>query len=325
VDESSQLTLLQYLDFETQQQFALTVQALSQASASLRTQVTVSIVVVNVNDHYPTFSRTQYTSSISEGAAAGQRVTRVSAEDLDSGTFGDVTYRINSSDASIMSTFLLDPLSGIITTAASLDREQRVQYSFTVIAEDGGEPPLTGQVRVVVRVSDVNDMPPVFEMSAYHASVAENVTVGTSVLQVSAVDSDSETTSLEYIIQSGNAQGAFFLDHVDGLLTVRMPLNREETALYMLEVVASDGLLESSVRVNVTVTDVNDQFPVFNPNFYSVAVSESLPVGSTVVQVQAMDADAGANGMVTYSSDISSEFALICTSVISPRYALPWC
>ena len=311
---TGRLTLLQSLDFETQQQFALTVQALSQASASLRSQVTVSIVVVNVNDHYPTFSRTQYTSSISEGAAAGQRVTRVSAEDLDSGTFGDVTYRINSSDASIVSTFLLDPLSGIITTAASLDREQRVQYSFTVIAEDGGDPPLTGQVRVVVRVSDVNDMPPVFEMSAYHASVAENVTVGTSVLQVSAVDSDSETTSLEYIIQSGNAQGAFFLDHVDGLLTVRMPLNREETALYMLEVVASDGLLESSVRVNVTVTDVNDQFPVFNPNFYSVAVSESLPVGSTVVQVQAMDADAGANGMVTYSSDISSEFALNSTT-----------
>ena len=304
------LTLMRSLDFEAQQQFALTVQAQSQANFALRTQATVFIVVVNVNDHYPTFSRSQYTSSISEGATAGQRVTRVSAEDLDGGAFGDVTYHINSSDASVMSTFILDSLSGIITTAAALDREQQEQYSFTVVAQDGGTPPLTGQVRVVVRVSDVNDMPPVFGRPEYHASVPENVTTSTTVLQVSAMDSDSETTSLEYFIQSGNVRGAFYLDPTDGLLTVHMPLNREERALYILEVVASDGLLESSVTVNVTVTDVNDHPPVFNPNFFSVAVSESLPVGSTVVQVRAMDADSGANGMVTYTSDASSEFAV---------------
>ncbi|NXA02033.1 PCDGI protein, partial [Nesospiza acunhae] len=40
--------------------------------------------------------------------------------------------------------------------------------------------------------------------------------------------------------------------------------------------------------------------PVFSKSIYEARVSESLPAGSLVLQVQATDADAGTNGLVSY-------------------------
>lgn len=98
------------------------------------------VEVTNVNDHVPTYSRTQYTISISESADTGQHVIGVSAEDLDSGEFGQVTYHIVSSDSSVLETFNLDPTTGSISTRRALDREQQSMYEFSVVAEDGGDP-----------------------------------------------------------------------------------------------------------------------------------------------------------------------------------------
>ena len=300
---TGELTLFQRLDFEATELYALTVQAQSGPGASLRTQVTVMVDVTNVNDHVPTYSRTQYTISISESAAMGQHVIGVSAEDLDSGEFGQVTYRIVSADSSVLETFDLDSTTGSISTSRALDREQQDMYEFSVVAEDGGEPPLTGSVQVVVRVEDVNDQPPMFTATGYEASVPENATSGTVVETVVATDSDSETTSLEYFLQAGNVQGRFSLDRTLGLLSTHGTLDREETALYNLTVVASDGQLESSVQVIITITDVNDRHPIFPTNFYVVSeLSESLPPGAEVLLVEAVDQDSGSNGWVSYSS-----------------------
>lgn len=156
---------------------------------------------------------------------------------------------------------------------------------------------------MVVRVEDVNDQPPVFTAAGYEASVPENATGGTEVVAVAATDSDSETTSLEYFLQAGNVQGRFSLDRTLGLLSTRGTLDREETARYNLTVVASDGQLESSVQVIITITDVNDRHPIFPTNFYVVSeLSESLPTGAEVLLLEAVDQDAGSNGWVSYSS-----------------------
>ena len=324
---TGELTLFQSLDFEATELYALTVQAQSGSRASLRTPVTVMLRVANVNDHEPTYSRTQYTISISESAAVGQHVIGVSAEDLDSGEFGQVTYQIVSSDASVVETFDLDSSSGSIRTRHVLDREQQDMYEFSVVAKDGGEPPLTGSVLVVVRVEDVNDQPPVFTAMGYEASVPENATSGTVVVTVQATDNDSDTMFLEYFLQAGNVQGRFSLDRTQGCLSTRGILDREETAFYNLTVVASDGQLESSVQVIITITDVNDCYPIFPTNFYVVpALSESLPTGEEVLLLEAVDRDAGSNGQVSYSSsDLPSEFLLNRSSgAITLRQALDY-
>ena len=319
---TGQLTLLQALDFETQQQHELTVQAQSASVSTLRAQITVSIQVANENDNAPTFTRTQYTVSIPENATAGEHVLTASAEDLDAGSLGHVSYLLTSSDPVVIDTFTLNRLTGEVTTTTTFDHSLREEYNFTIVAEDGGAPPLTGQMGVVVRVINASSEAPTFNQSEYRVSVAEDVANGTAVLQLSAVATDN--TSLQYFIQSGDTQGMFYLDEMDGLLIIHLPLDREQRSSYLLEVVASDGLLETTASVHITVTDVNDHYPVFERNMYFATMSESQLIGSTVLEVRATDADAGANGTVTYSSpDITSEFDLdMTTGAISLRTPL---
>lgn len=60
-----------------------------------------------------------------------------------------------------------------------------------VSAQDGGAEPTTSTVLVYFNVKDTNDNTPLFEHGTYDAAVYENVTMGTSVVQVAAFDVDS--------------------------------------------------------------------------------------------------------------------------------------
>ena len=54
----------------------------------------------------------------------------------------------------------------------------------------------------------------------------------------------------------------------------------------------------SSAQVVVTITNVNDNVPEFEQELYSLSLAESTPVGTTVLQVNASDAD---SAVLTYS------------------------
>ena len=304
------LTLFQPLDFESIQTYYLTVRARSAANSDLRAVVSVMVTVTNINDHAPTFSRVQYTPTVSEMVLPNHHVVTINAEDLDLGVLGEVSYRFNNSD--IGSVFNLNPSSGAITTRILLDRELQDVYNFFVIASDGGNPSRSASVRVEIRVTDVNDEAPMFPMADYFAEVSENVNGGAFVIQVRAEDGDAGSTPLQYFIDSGNFHNAFSIGPNDGEVTTQRSLDREDIASYSLVVVASDGQLESQTIVHVSITDINDELPVFDLNLYEPPdVSENLDVGSEIIQLRATDSDAGSNGQVMYTStDISNKFSL---------------
>ncbi|KAJ8412620.1 hypothetical protein AAFF_G00129560 [Aldrovandia affinis] len=78
-------------------------------------------------------------------------------------------------------------------------------------------------------------------------------------------------------------------------------LNREIQDSYALTVKATTkGGLEASTKVNVQVLDMNDLPPLFSPIAYSITISESTPLGTSVAQVTATDADIGCNGEFYY-------------------------
>ena len=58
-------------------------------------------------------------------------------------------------------------------------------------ARDSGDPAQTSSVTVYINIQDVNDNTPLFEHGVYEPAVFENVTIGTSVIQVLATDIDS--------------------------------------------------------------------------------------------------------------------------------------
>ena len=317
VDENTGvLTLFQSLDFERTQGYILRVQAQSTVDSSLRTSVNVHVTVENTNDHSPTFSRTQYSASVLESVLRHTHVVTVTAEDLDSGLFGVVSYAYQSNtEQEVLDKFEIDRDSGAITTRGLLDKELRDVFDFTIVASDGGDPPHNTTVRVVIRVTDVNDERPNFSQSVYPASVLENEHVGTEVVQVLALDSDSDMSSIEYYIQSGNIGNKFNIGSSDGIITTRGNLDREERASYTLVVIATDQQFDSvPASVLINITDVNDMYPIFLNSLYSpLPFSETVPMGSELLRVQAIDRDEGDNGRVTYTyvtPDIDSTFHL---------------
>lgn len=307
------ITLTKSLDFETLQFHVLVVEAQSVANPSLQSQTSIHITVTNVNDHSPVFTRPLYSISVLETVSSPHLVITVDAPDLDDGVFGQVRYQFHAStEQAINDTFMLDPVSGQVTTIRSLDREEREQYGFIVVATDGGNPPHSSTSRVSITVSDVNDEPPIFTQQQYVANISENLDVGRLVTEVLAEDRDSAASVVNYYIQSGNINNAFTISLQDGLITTRIRLDREDESSYNLLIVATDSLNENNARVLINVLDVNDETPSFESSLYNpLPFPEDLRVGSELLRVQALDDDEGSNGKVTYTStNIDQKFSL---------------
>lgn len=308
------ILLISTLDYEHTQNYLIRVQAQSVINPSLRSTANVRVTIGNVNDHTPSFSRSQYSVSVLESVGVLSQVVTITADDLDLGDFGQISYSFETNtETDVRTTFELHPTTGAITTQAMLDRENREVYTFTVAASDGGAPPLVSSVTVVIRVTDVNDERPTFVQSMYTGLIQENQPSGLEVTRVLATDSDSEASSIEYYIQSGNYGNAFAIATNNGLITSRIRLDRESRSEYTLVVIATDLQFDSlPTLVHINVTDENDERPIFSSSLYiPLPVPEGVSVGTVLVTVAASDRDEGSNGAIVYSSsDINSAFSL---------------
>lgn len=98
----------------------------------------------------------------------------------------------------------------------------------------------------------------------------EGISPGTSIVTVTATDPDKG----DIITYSwGGSSAVFTLDKNSGTILLAGNLDREQTAFYSLTITASDGVHEVSETVAITVTDVNDNAPRFQPNTYTYAIA----------------------------------------------------
>ena len=91
---------------------------------------------------------------------------------------------------------------------------------------------------------------------------------------------------------------------VIGVVTVSRALDRETRDSYLLTITASDEgnpQKSSSVKLSITVLDVNDNAPQFNASSLQGGIKENLPGGSFVMRVMATDADIGTNAQLVYN------------------------
>ena len=92
----------------------------------------------------------------------------------------------------------------------------------------------------------------------------------------------------------------------------------------VFQVVASDvGGLQEFTTVAINLLDLNDNAPVFANQAYSASVSEHTAEVSNVIRVEAIDADSGVNGSVTYriEGNATSDFTISTTGVIITQIA----
>lgn len=87
-----------------------------------------------------------------------------------------------------------------------------------------------------------------------------------------------------------------------GDLTTKVKLDYDEAPHnYSVEISITDGLISDHAVVNVQVTDVNDNSPVFTSSSVTKSVPEDAEVGSNVTDVPATDKDSGFNEEIRYS------------------------
>ncbi|XP_033954706.1 protocadherin-16 [Pseudochaenichthys georgianus] len=296
----------QVLDREERDSYDLRVMATDSGTPPLRAESSFTIQVIDVNDNPPLFDQQAYRQTIPEVVYPGSFVLQVTARDKDQGPNGDVRYSLLKGKNSHSDWFSIDPVTGIITTATALDFESEPAPSVTVVAMDGGRPPLSSTAKVDIVLQDVNDNTPVFSSNFYNASIKENTPAGTCFLEVSATDEDRGSFgAISYVLGSGSGSATpthFTINKETGQICTSTALDRDEgLEKFDLTVTATDGGgLSSVARVRVTVLDINDNRPTFYPVLYTVSLSTHSAPGTSVVKVTANDPDARENGRVTY-------------------------
>ncbi|NXF89424.1 PCDGH protein, partial [Eubucco bourcierii] len=177
------------LDYEEGKHYEATIEG--RDGGGLSAQAKVHIDILDVNDNAPTISLLPILNSIPEDSVPSTVVAVINVRDRDSGDNGAVSCNIDGD-----SPFKLESSSEntykLITAmlAKALDREEAAFHELVLRARDGGEPSKTGTVRIRVVVLDANDNSPVFSPSEYTVRVPEDVLVGSSLVTVTATDSD---------------------------------------------------------------------------------------------------------------------------------------
>uniref|UniRef100_A0A8C4ZNB4 FAT atypical cadherin 3b n=1 Tax=Gadus morhua TaxID=8049 RepID=A0A8C4ZNB4_GADMO len=295
---SGVLVLERTLDRETQDSYQLRVQATDQAGqpGALASQLTV--LVLDVNDNAPVFQRRDYTATVPEDVAVGTEVLRLFATSVDIGPNAEITYSVRSGNELRM--FTINSRTGIISVADDLDFEVCKDYYLNVEALDSGTPPLSSATMVTVELMDVNDNAPTFSEEIYNVLVSEDASIGQTITRLLAEDLDSQVNGhITYSILKGDRGNQFWIDPVTGLLKVNKRLDRELVSRYSLSVQAFDSgspAMSSTATVNIDVSDVNDNPPVFSPPNSTAVIQLNQPAGASLLQLTVKDPDSPRNG-----------------------------
>ncbi|CAH2226238.1 protocadherin-16 [Pelobates cultripes] len=288
------------------------VEACDHGFPSLCSIITVQILVMDVNDHSPSFPQLQYTASVPEDLPVGSTILILEATD------GDLSLENSGLDYTILSgntgnVFQIQSgmrlwngyfqhIGSIILTDL-LDFEAISFYNLTVGATDRGVPQMSHSVPVLITILDVNDNPPVFPRPEYSVLLSEAAPVGSEVLRLLAQDTDSGNNGMVYYrITSGDESHLFQINGATGAIKLAQQLDRERQSLHALVVLAFDGSANFAlVTVTVEVRDINDNKPYFPVQILTTSIRENQPANTLLTVIHAIDLDTGMFGHLHYN------------------------
>ncbi|XP_036431575.1 protocadherin gamma-C5-like isoform X1 [Colossoma macropomum] len=301
-----ELVLEKALDREAQASFRLLLTAVDGGQPEKSGTTLLLIKILDVNDNAPVFDEPVKKVSLLENSPVGTVVAKLNATDADSGMNGEVAFLFSKYTPDIiLNLFSVDSKSGEIQVIGEVDYEQTNVYDITVQARDGGTPAMEGSCNVKVEITDVNDNTPEVALTSLTSPISEDAETGTVIALISARDLDSGkngqvtlkvSPGLPFKLKS--AFGEHYTLVTDGRL------DRETVPEYTVVVTATDEgspPLSSQKTFVVSLSDVNDNAPVFSQPSYSVDIAENNAPGTLIVAVSASDPDLGDNARLTYS------------------------
>ncbi|XP_069491650.1 cadherin-1 isoform X2 [Ambystoma mexicanum] len=183
--------------------------------------------------------------------------------------------------------FIIERSTGLLNVTRPLDREVMDKYILFSHAVSENGKSVEDPMEIIIKVTDQNDNKPVFTQELFEGQVAEGSQPGTRVMQVNATDADDSEETYNGVVyykilnqdpKLPNDQ-MFTINKVTGEISViSTGLDREKVPKYTLTLEAADlegNGFATTGTAEITVTDINDNPPIFNPSAYTVLVPEN--------------------------------------------------
>jgi hypothetical protein len=265
----------------------------------------VRVLVQPVNEHAPATSPGIDGSAALDVAEGSTFVAHIVATDADQPA-QVLAYAISGgADAA---RFHIDPTTGALSFLAAPDFEHPQdanadnQYVLTVEVSDGS---LITSLALKVNVTPLNEAAPRITSDGAGPSaqlvVMENTT---AVTTVQATDADLPAPAMAYSIAGGADAALFVIDSSTGALrfaqapTHATPRDADADNVYAVTVRASDGSLQDTQQLLITVARSNERTPVITSDGGGATASISVAENSReVTAVTATDADVPAQAL----------------------------
>lgn len=321
-----ELVLKKALDREAQTEHVLKINGIDGGRPARSGTASIHVRVLDANDNVPVFSQRVYKAFVVENSPTGIVITRLNATDPDEGVYGEISYSFSHLSEKMGGVIEIDPLTGEVRVAGLIDYEEASTHELDVQAKDGGGQ--ASHCKLIIDVMDVNDNKPVIEIKSVSANVAEDSTPGTMVALVNVYDLDTGNSGRITCTIPDDVPFKF-LSEVKNyyMLVTDEPLDREFQSEYNITITATDAgspPLASVKILTIVVNDINDNPPTFTQKEYDASILENQPVGTFVMNIQAVDKDDGSNAKILYhisrDSDVETSSFLTINSETGALY-----
>ncbi|XP_076148877.1 protocadherin beta-16-like [Alosa pseudoharengus] len=299
------LILKKALDREEQAVHNLILTAVDGGVPARSGTASIIVRVLDTNDNAPKFDKESYTITLPENSPIGSLVVKLNATDADEGSNADITYSFSLyTSEKTQEAFSLNQNSGEIRVKEMINYEDFRIYDMEVIAKDKGTNSLSGQCKITILITDMNDNHPEISIKSFQSPIKENVAIDTVIAVVSVSDKDSGDNGVVDIYVPKHLP--FTLrESSDNYyeLIVSEPLDREKVPEYDITFTVIDRgspPLSDNETITLELLDVNDNVPQFPQSFYTIPVIENNAPGALLSSLSAFDPDLHENQYLVY-------------------------
>ena len=277
-------------DADTNNVYVVTVLINDGTADDANGATTLTITVTDVNDVTPVYQAADADDAISvqENVGTGS---------IDAGTITDVdtgnshTCTLGGADAgdfdcTVTGTTVDVSFKSSPDYDSPADADTNNVYVVTVLINDGNSDDANGATTLTITVTDVNDVTPVYQAADADdaISVAENF--GTGSIDAGTISSADSVD--EYTCTLGGADAGDFDCTISGTTVdisfkaspnYESPADADTNNVYVVTVLINDGVADDAngaTTLTITVTDVNDQTPVYQAADADDAISVCL-------------------------------------------------
>ncbi|XP_051876091.1 cadherin-related family member 2-like isoform X5 [Pristis pectinata] len=319
ISKNGSVFLKGQLEFARASIYQVLVKAVDQGKPEAKYSTTRLIInVIDIPNKPPEYLSSVYHVRIPENLPVNTVIITVTAIDGDRGINNPITYSINGT-----STFKVDNVTGKVTTASMLDREnmeELITIDITAFELVNGIKDLsaTATTTITILILDVNDNKPIFysmhgtSTDTFRAIVPEETANGMPILHIFAQDLDQGNNGTFGAFLQGPDSTAFNLNrnivYNEGMLTIQVAnseaLDFERNDFLQFQIFAIEletkERFSSFANIRIVITDRNDNRPVFNQDYFMLEVPEDSTNGYNVTCITATDADSAHFGEITY-------------------------